>query len=179
MALCMRKRPSISAIFERDEIKDIKYTTFAIRCQGILEYSTLLNEGYPENKQNPEFTNWAVTRWLVENKKFYDDCKHLSKRKTTIANQIAARVGNVTESLDDLVSLALVENMGTRPASRGNTITHKYRFTEFGYLLAWIIKSFGVGSRQKASDKIYSIFQYNFGVNTSSLDIFFYNLYIK
>lgn len=179
MALRMRKRPSISAIFESDEIGDRKYTTFAIRCHGILEYSISLNEGYPENKQNPQFTDWAVTGWLVENKKFYDDYKHLSKRKTTKRNKIAARVGDVKESLDDLVSLDLVENMGPRSASRGNTITHSYRFTEQGYLLAWIIKSFDDKNRQKASDKIYSIFQYNFGVNASSLDIFFYNLFIK
>lgn len=179
MALCMRKKPSISAIFERDEIGDRKYTTFAIRCQGILEYSTSLNEGYPENKQNPRFTNWEVTGWLVENKKFYDDYKHLSKRKTTKPNKTAARVGDVTESLNDLVSLALVENTGPGRASRGNTFPDKYRFTEMGYLLAWIIKSFGDNDRQKASDKIYSIFQYNFGVNTSSLDIFFYKLFIK
>jgi hypothetical protein len=179
MALRMRKRPSIGAIFERDEIGDRKYTTFAIRCRGILEYSTSRNEGYPENKQNPQFTDWAVTSWLVENKKLYDGYGHLSKRKTTKANKIAARVGEVKESLGDLVSLDLVENMGPRPASRGNTITHSYRFTEQGYLLAWIIKSFGDNDRQKASDKIYSIFQYNFGVNTSSLDIFFYNLFIK
>jgi hypothetical protein len=179
MALRMRKKPSISAIFERDEIEDIKYTRFAIRCQGILEYSTWLNEGYPENKQNPQFTDWDVTGWLVKSKKFNDDYKQLSKRKTPIRNKIAARVREVKESLGDLVSLALVEDMGPRPASRGNTITHSYIFTEQGYLLAWIIKSFDYKNRHKASDKIYSIFQYNFGVNTSSLDVFFYNLFIK
>jgi hypothetical protein len=179
MALRMRKRPSISAIFERDEIRDRKYTKFAIRCQGILEYSIFLNENYPENKQSPPFTDWEVTGWLVENKKFYDDYKHLSKRKTTKANQIAANVGDVKETLDELVSLDLVENMGTERASRGNTITHKYRFTEFGYILAWIIKIFGNENRQKASNKIYSIFQSNYEVEPSSYDIFVSKLFKK
>ena len=179
MALRMRKRPSIGAIFERDEIGDRKYTTYAIRCRGILEYSTSRNEGYPENKQNPQFTDWEVTCWLVENKKLYDGYKHLSKRKTTKANKIAARVGDVKESLDDLVSLALVENMGPRPASRGNTITHAYRFTEQGYILAWIIKSFAPENREKANDKIYSIFESNFKVNPSAYDIFASKLFKK
>ena len=90
-----------------------------------------------------------------------------------------ARVGEVKESLYDLVSLDLVINMGPRPASRGNTITYAYRFTEQGYLLAWIIKSFAPENREKANDKIYSIFESNFKVNPSAYDIFASKLFKK
>jgi hypothetical protein len=58
--------------------------------------------------------------------------------------------------------------MGPERASRGDTFPDKYRFTELGYILAWIIKSFGIENRQKASNKIYSIFQSNYEVERSN-----------
>ena len=58
--------------------------------------------------------------------------------------------------------------MGPRRASSGNTITYTYRFTEQGYPLAWIIKSFGLENRES-----------NFKVNPSAYDIFAWKLFKK
>lgn len=168
MAFEMAKIPSITSIFQKND--EGNYTDNAGLIQCILSYSTILNYECPESDVDfGDFTAYQLTEWLIEKySKFHDEFANPYTRTISKINKIQAKLDGVEGKLKELAYLELVEQEeGFR---RGKAIT-VYKFTESGYLLAWIIESFEEKIREKANNQIYRILRRNTSYNQSSFDL--------
>jgi hypothetical protein len=168
MAKRMAKILSFNSLFERDEHG--QYIEDALLYQMIMKYSIeFLNKGYPENynQEQPTFTPWILTRWLIENfKPFVEYYNDRSTRNTPRRNRIASRIERIRNMIKDLVSLTLIQEDNEANA------TSYFKYTDSGYLIAWVIQSFDSSKREYALYKIYRIHQVSFENKPSSADIF-------
>jgi len=67
--------------------------------------------------------------------------------------------------------LTYLELMEQGKVHVGSNAITSYRFTELGYLLAWIIESFNIKQREIANNQIYKVLQRNSSYNQSSYDV--------
>jgi hypothetical protein len=150
MAKRMAKILSFNSLFERDEHG--QYIEDALLYQMIMKYSIeFLNKGYPENynQEQPTFTPWILTRWLIENfKPFVEYYNDRSTRNTPRRNRIASRIERIRNMIKDLVSLTLIQEDNEANA------TSYFKYTDSGYLIAWVIQSFDSSKRKYALYKI-------------------------
>jgi len=124
---------SIRSVFSRRE--DGQYTDSARTYQLILKYCLNLKRNRQfENGVDQSFTLWEITDGLTK------DNHNLSPKPTK--NRIENRQSTIKKKLHNLVDLKLIRISGSRPAKKGSGTTLTYQCTNFGYLLAWLIKSF-------------------------------------
>jgi hypothetical protein len=170
MAFKMAKIPSISSIFEKKDEKN--FTDNARELQHILHYSTVINTECPENKADfNHFTVYGLTGWLIKKyDKFSDELHNPSTWTITEPNKIQAKFDGVQSKVKMLSYLELIDEV--REHIEGSKADTNYRFTELGYLLAWIIESFDIKRRGMANTQIYRILQYNASYDQSSFDLF-------
>ena len=146
MAKRMAKILSFNSLFERDEHG--QYTEDALLYQMIMKYSIdFLNKDYPEsyNLEQPTFTAWMLTRWLVDNfTPFVEYYKDMDTKNTPKQNRIGSRIERIRNMLTDLVSLTLIQEDNEVNA------TSYFKYTDSGYLLAWVIQSFDSSKREYA-----------------------------
>ena len=161
---------SLALIHYLREDQHGQYVEDALLYQMIMKYSIeFLNKDYPENhnQQQPTFTARMLTRWLVENfKPFVEYYKDGFTRNTPKRNRIASRIERIRNMINDLVSLTLIQEDNEANA------TSYFKYTDSGYLIAWVIQSFDSSKREYALYKIYRIHQVNFENRPSSADIF-------
>ncbi|MFZ0328285.1 MAG: hypothetical protein WBP64_04940 [Nitrososphaeraceae archaeon] len=165
----MAKIPSITSIFHKKD--ELNYTDNAFQLQYILSYSTILNSDCPEtNVEFGQFTAYELTGWLIKKyPEFHDEFTNSSTHTMSEPNKIQAKLDGVEGKLKELTYLDLVEQ--EQEFRKGKIITI-YRFTESGYLLAWIIESFEEKTREIANNQIYRILQRNASYDQSSFDLF-------
>jgi hypothetical protein len=128
---------SISTIFKKGE--DGKYSNEARLYQYILKYPILNGEQSMNSKDNSreiKVSSWEIMIWLIKalpefKLKYSND--NISKTIPKIRRRIMRR-------LHDLVKLELLSEEKVRQKKSDGT-TDSFRFTIFGKLLGWIIKS--------------------------------------
>ena len=137
---------------------------------GILRYSIILNSACPENSTDfKQCSVWEIAGWLVDKyPRFQDEFNNPSGWRLAKPNKIQSIFDGVEGKVKKLTYLELMEQGKVHVGS--NAIT-SYRFTELGYLLAWIIESFNIKQREIANNQIYKVLQRNSSYNQSSYDV--------
>lgn len=165
MAFQMAKFPRLSSIFEKSDAR--RFTDDALELQYILRYSIVLDGECPDNGQKfNQFSIYSATGWLIKNySKSRDDFRD---SKLTPDRKIQAKFDGVEGKVKRLAYLDLIEQITENSKSNATY----YRFTESGYMLAWIFESFDENKRMAANNQIYRILQRNASYDQSSYDIF-------
>jgi hypothetical protein len=167
MVYVMTTIPSIPIIFARYNNK--RYTRDALLYQDILRYS--VKELEPSVDYS--FKLWDITDWLLSNNlEMANDYLKSSSSHMTKTNKIQARIGRVRRHINSLLYLGLLSEYTHTKQSRGHGTTPEYRYTEFGLLIALLVKALVPEKRQKAIRFIYKLFCKNYENNPSSLDRF-------
>jgi len=137
---------------------------------GILRYSIILNSACPENSTDfKQCSVWEIAGWLVDKyPRFQDEFNNPSGWRLAKPNKIQSIFDGVEGKVKKLTYLELMEQGKVHVGS--NAIT-SYRFTELGYLLAWIIESFNIKQREITNNQIYKVLQRNSSYNQSSYDV--------
>jgi hypothetical protein len=164
---------AISSIFARKD-KGGEYTYSASLYQNILRYSLALNQNRSENN-GLSFTSWEITDWLTTD----NEDSTVERTKDRIENPLKT----VKNKLNNLIQLRLLDIMGDRPMAKGTGATPTYEFTEYGYLLAWIIESFDSKTSQEVIcseiyDLLCNIFTIEDNLISTSSSIF-YSKFLK
>jgi hypothetical protein len=165
---------SISSIFARRE-EDSNYTYSAHIYQNILRYSLVLKRNQQSGNKNLSFTWWEITDWLTSN----------NNNKNPANKDTKDRIENLQKTikikLRNLVDLQLLYLDGNRPIVKGTGTTPTYQFTEFGYLLGWIIESIDSEiSQDKICNEIYDLISIIFMVDENSpSSTVFYSKFFK
>ena len=109
--------------------------------QYVLSYSIILNNECPDNKTDfNHFSIWEIAGWLIEKyPKFRDEFNNLSGWRLTRDNRIQAKFDGIESKVKKLAYLELIEVV--KGHIEGSNADTNYRFTESGYLLAWIIEA--------------------------------------
>lgn len=165
---------AISSIFTRIA-KDGSYTYSAYFYQNILRYSLVLKRSHSNNRAL-SFTRWEITNWLTAS-----DKDHVNQY---IKNRIGRIKKTVNIKLKNLVQLQLLEVAGNKPIAKGSGTTPSYQFTEYGYLLAWIVESFDSNASQEViCNEIYNqlcnISTVDDNIFSTSTSIFISNFFKK
>jgi len=170
MAFNMAKIPSITSIFEREDEKN--YTDNALEFQYIISYSIVLNKECPEtNRDFNQFSVWGLTSWLIDHyPKFRNEFRDFSGYGIDKNQKIQAKFDGIETKVKKLAYLDLIEEI--KQYLDGSKEVTYYKFTESGYMLAWIIESFDESKKENANNQIYKTLQRNANANPSSYDIF-------
>ena len=165
MAFQMAKIPRLGSIFEKSDAR--RFTDDALELQHILSYSIVLDAECPDNGQQfNQFSVYRTTGWLIENyPKFRDE---FLDSNLTPDRRIQAKFDGVEGKVNRLAYLDLIEQITENSKSNATY----YRFTESGYLLAWIFESLDENKRKAANNQIYRVLQRNANNDQSSYDIF-------
>jgi hypothetical protein len=177
MAFKMTKIPSITSIFEREDEKN--YTDDALELQCIIGYSIVLNKECPETSRDfNRFSVWSLAGWLIDHyPKFRDEFRDLSGRTLDRKKKIQAKFDGIETKVKKLAYLDIIEEI--RELSDASKEARYYRFTELGYMVAWIVESFDESKREIANNQIYKTIPLNAKENPSSSDIFYSLLFKK
>jgi hypothetical protein len=177
----MQKNPEerivyLNSIFEKDS--NGNYTSEALLYQDILSYFFEHNSNF-QHENGFRFND--IAGWLVmkKNREFLDYYSDYNSRITK-QHRINARRRRIQGCIDNLEGMALLFNAGSVKARRNNESTPLYVYSEFGQILAWIIrrnttdtlfnknemkrlsavdKQELIKSRKMAEEKIYDIIQ--------------------
>lgn len=162
----MVETQGISAILQKD--KEGKYTDNALLYQDILHYS-IINEKQNQSNTNTTFKVWDLAKWLIENNvEFANYYKDSPRSHTTMNNRIEARMERIKDKINNLQTMGLIQTSGTAKASKVDTNIPIFGYTEFGYLIAWLVESDNPRYRERAINEIYNFFQSNFTQDLSS-----------
>ena len=145
-----------------------EYTDDANLYQDLMKYCIFLLK----NNNNGSFDYWSgLGYWLLDNNKEFLNRYKTSKNKEQPIENIQKRV---KRKLNNLEELGLIQNIGTRKQRKGSGSVPVYKYTDFGYLLAWIIQSFDSSMSEEANAQIYRIIETILKIDKDapSLDIF-------
>jgi hypothetical protein len=157
----------IYSIFPKD--RNGNYTKKALLYQDMLKYS--IEENNPSS-----FRHWDLANWLMKkNQEFINKYKDLSTRNITYGNRIEHTQKRTKDRLNDLISLGLIEIIGTVKQKKGIGNVCLYKYTDFGQVLAWIIESIDPSKRELANQGVYEVIDSIFKIRelSSSSNIFF------
>src|SRR6185437_13445734 len=108
--------------------------------------------------------------WLVDNNKKYLSLSKTAKNRQETVENIQRSVKN---KLGNLEKLRLIRKIGTRPQRKGKGEVDVYKYTDLGWLIAWIIASFDSAMAEEANARIYQIIEtINNNNKAPSTDIF-------
>lgn len=139
---------SIGSIFSTRE--DGQYTKSAHTYQNILRYSIFLKKNpKPENDNGKSFSYRMLADWLTGS---------TSKAKKRTKDRIENPQRTIKKKLTALRELELIYVYESKTGVKGIGTSLTYRFTKFGYLLAWIIESFDENCDEiLIQDEIYTL----------------------
>jgi hypothetical protein len=101
---------------------------------------------------------WDLAKWLLNNnQEFINRYKDLSTRNINIPNRIENTQRRTKHRLNDLVNLQLIKVNGYGKETKGTGTVPIYSFTDFGLLLAWLIKSINPEEQVKAENEIFNL----------------------
>jgi hypothetical protein len=165
MAFQMARIPRLSSIFEKSDAQ--KFTDDAFELQYILSYSIVFNGECPDNTEGfKQFSIYRATGWLMNNyPKLRDE---FLGSNLTPDRRIQAKFDGVEGKVKRLAYLDLIEEITENSKSNATY----YRFTDLGYLLAWIFESFDENKRKAANNQIYRVLQHNASHDQSSYNVF-------
>ena len=127
----------------------------------------------PANGTYESFIVWQLTGWLIDNYYEYkNEMKEYPYKNMSRNNRIEAKLEGVKSNVRSLKILDLIEEKGLIKASRGDEKTMSLSFTNFGYLLAWIIEGLHEEQRQTGNIQICNALEYNHKDRSSSFDFF-------
>jgi hypothetical protein len=168
IAMLIVKIDGIYSIFPKD--RNGNFTKKALLYQDMLKYS--IEENNPSS-----FRHWDLASWLMKkNQEFINKYKDLSTRNITYGNRVEHTQKRTKDRLNDLISLGLIEVIGTVPQKKGIGNVYLYKYTYSGQVLAWIIESFDTSKRELANQAVYQVIDSMFKKRnefTSSSNIFF------
>jgi hypothetical protein len=175
--LSMRRLPSLSVIFEKDETGC--YTKPAHLYQDILCFS--LNIGKTESGESESFRHWDLAKWLMKNNpELVNRYKDPSNSHTNISNRIENTQQRTKGALSDLKDLRLVRLTRIEPQLKGTGTVQLYKFRRPAFLLAWLIEGTKPVERNRANDEIFKLLDSYFnGPYAPPMEIYELNLYSK
>lgn len=152
MAFKMARIPRLSSIFEKSDAQ--KFTDNALELQYILRYSIVLNGEYPDNIEGyKQFSIYRATDWFIKNHPKSRD--GFVGSNLTPDRRIQVKYDGVEGKVKRLAYLGLIEEIAENSKSNATY----YRFTDLGYLLAWIFESFDENKRKAANNQLYRVLQ--------------------
>jgi hypothetical protein len=157
------------ALFQRGKDR-INYTKKALLYQDILRYSITEKE---EQRSDGSFRIWFLAKWLLRhNQNYINYYKDPSTSHINKSSRVEYILNNIKGKLDDLVSLGMMVQSGTAKAAKGTGQVALYKYTDFGYLIAWLIEGNNPVKKERANDEIYKLFTLPFQNDTSPSAIF-------
>ncbi|MGB6531085.1 MAG: hypothetical protein WBF33_23505 [Candidatus Nitrosopolaris sp.] len=148
--------------------------------QDILRFSLVITKDRtPDqiNKDSPNFTHRDIAKWLIKNNSGFITL-YEGKNKTD-SEKIENTQRRVKDRLKELEQLGLIKH-GKTKQQKGAAEIPVFAFSQYGYVVAWIIESFSPDYRDKANNEIYNWFEIIFRVDEYSPSvIIFYAHFFK
>ena len=166
---------SISDIFKKD--RDGKYIkSNAELANKILSYMFVNQQLKATTSYDEPFRDGEMASWLLANyPKFIEDYQSNQMNHASKVDRVLKRIKS---TIDDLHDLDLIKRQKVEKINGTSDTFSIYNYTFIGYVIALLVELTEPGKRQRASQKLYNVFDSQFRISTSSYAKF-YSLLLK